>query len=835
MTSETPDPSPPAEENLRVVPVLIEEEMKTSYIDYAMSVIIGRAIPDVRDGLKPVHRRTLYAMWEEGNTHDKAYRKSAKAVAATMGNYHPHGDSAIYDTLVKMAQPFNYRAMLVDGQGNFGSIDGDAAAAMRYTEARLTRYAEDLLVDLDKDTVDFIPNFDGSRNEPTVLPAKIPNLLVNGSSGIAVGMATNMLPHNLREVCAAVTYFIDHPEATVPDLMQFLPGPDFPTGGVITGNEGIVAAYETGQGKVVCRGVADIEDPEGRVPKIIITEIPYQVNKARLIEHIAELVKEKRIEGISELRDESDKEGLRVVLELKKGTYPNVILNQLYKHTALESAYGIINLAIVDQQAKILGLRGLLGEFVQHRIEVTRRRCEFELKKAQERIHILLGLLIALERIDEVIATIRASDSGDTAKSALIEQFTLTEKQAEAILQMQLRRLAALEQAKIRDEREALEKEARRLTEILSDEIQIRAVIKEEITGVSLLHGDERRTKITGESILLDREDLIEDKPVLVSITTQNYIKRIDLDTYRQQRRGGKGIAGMGTKDEDAVDNVFIASMHDYLLCITNAGRLYWLKVYGIPEGSRVAKGKPIVNLLNIRDELVTAIIPIREFRPDRYILFATRSGQVVKVPLDEFSRPRTTGINAIKLREGDTLVDVLQSDGTMELILTTKKGQSLRFHEQAIRPVGRGAMGVRGIRLREGDLLQVVTVVGRDQLLLTVTARGYGKRTHFDEFRGHGRGTMGVRNILTDRVGDEVVTTCSVRDDDEVILMSASGNVMRTKVSDISVQKRSTRGVRVMALNAGDRLIGLAVVEKDLETSQAPQESSSAEDNKTD
>ncbi len=818
MTSEGPGPAENVDEEKRVIPVLIEEEMKTSYIDYAMSVIIGRAIPDARDGLKPVHRRTLYAMWEEGNTSDKPYRKSAKAVAATMGNYHPHGDTAIYDTLVKMAQPFNYRAMLVDGQGNFGSIDGDAAAAMRYTEARLTRYAEELLEDIEKDTVRFTPNFDGSRNEPEVLPAKIPNLLINGSSGIAVGMATNMLPHNLCEVCEAVAHFIDHPEATVPELMQYIPGPDFPTGGVITGNEGILAAYETGQGKVVCRGVADIEDPDGKVPKIIITEIPYQVNKARLIEHIAEMVKDKRIEGISDLRDESDKEGMRVVIECRKGAYPNVILNQLYKHTALESSYGIINLAIVDQQAKILGLRGLMGEFVNHRIVVVRHRTEFELKKAEERIHILLGLLIALDRIDEVIATIRASESGETAREALITKFELTEKQAEAILQMQLRRLAALEQTKIRDERDALEKEAARLREILSDEKNIRAVIREEIIDVSSRFADKRRTQITGESILLDREDLIEDKPVLVSITTQNYIKRIDLDTYRQQRRGGKGIAGMATKDEDAVDNVFVAAMHDYLLCFTDAGRLYWLKVYDVPEGSRTAKGKPIVNLLNIQEELVTAIIPLREFRTDHFILFATRSGQVVKVPLDEFSRPRTSGINAIKLREGDTLVDVRQTDGTMDLILTTRKGQSLRFHEQSVRPVGRGAMGVRGIKLRSGDLLQVVTVIRPGHLLLTVTARGYGKRTEFDEFRGHGRGTMGVRNILTDRGGDEVVTTRSVEDDDEIILMSASGNVMRTKVSDISVQKRSTRGVRVMALNEGDRLIGLAVLKKETE-----------------
>ena len=793
----------------RVLQINIEEEMKTSYIDYAMSVIIGRAIPDVRDGLKPVHRRTLYAMWEEGNTSDKAYKKSARAVAATMGKYHPHGDASIYDTLVKMAQPFSYRAPLVDGQGNFGSVDGDSPAAMRYTEARLTKYAEALLTDLEKETVDFIPNFDSSTSEPTVLPCRVPNLLVNGSSGIAVGMATNMPPHNLGEVAEAVKLVIDRPDCTVDDLLARLPGPDFPTGGIIMGRAGIRSAYETGHGKLTVRGVAEIEDVETRVPKIIISELPYQVNKARLVEHIAELVKEKRIEGISDLRDESDKDGMRVVIELRKGVLPKIILNQLYKHTALESTFGVINLAISEGQPRTLGVKGLISEFLRHRVEVVRRRCEFELRKARDRLHIIDGLLIALDRIDEVIATIRGSESAEVAGRALVSQFGLSEAQAQAILQMQLRRLAHLEQTKLRDERLELLKIIERLETILSCEANVLREIRKEVVAAGKEFGNERRTQIVEDEALLDIEDLIEDRPMLVSITAQNYIKRLPLETYRAQHRGGRGVIGMATKEEDQVDNIFLASMHDYLLCFTTDGRVYWLKVYNIPEASRTSKGKAIVNLLDLKDERVTAVIPIREFREDRYLLFSTRKGQVAKVATSQFSRPRQAGINAIALREGDDLVDVKQTDGTQELILSTAKGQALRFTEGEVRPMGRGVQGVRGIKLKYGDELVATTLVEKEHLL-TITAQGAGKRTEFDEFRGHGRGTMGVRNILAGP-GNPVVATRAVSPDEEVVLITALGNVIRIRAADISVQKRSTRGVRMIRLEENDRVVGFA------------------------
>ena len=817
MTSDpgAPGATAPATD-ARVIPINIEEEMKSSYINYAMSVIIGRAIPDVRDGLKPVHRRSLFSMWEMGNTHDKPTKKSARVVGDVMGKYHPHGDAAIYDTIVKMAQPFSYRYPLVEGQGNFGSIDGDAPAAMRYTEVRLNPIAEELLHDIEKETVGFVPNFDESLEEPVVLPAKVPNLLVNGSSGIAVGMATNMPPHNLREVCSAVIQYLDTPDAPAEALMQHLPGPDFPTGGVIMGTEGIRSAYLTGQGKVTVRGVAEIEDRGGKGERIIITEIPFQVNKAKLIEHVATLVREKKIEGISDIRDESDKEGLRVVVDLKKGVIPGVILNQLYKHTSLESTFGIINLAIVENQPRYLPLTGLIHEFVQHRINVIRRRSEFDRRKAEERVHILRGLLLALDRIDEVIAAIRASDTAETARNTLVMRFGLDDAQATAILQMQLRRLAALEQKKILDEKIELEKEIARLTEILSDEKNIRREIRLELAEISSKYGDERRTRISEEVTSIEKEDMIEDKKVLVSLTKLNYIKRMDLDTYRQQRRGGRGIIGMSTKEEDFVDNVFVANTHDYLLCFTTTGRVYWLKVYDIPEGARTGRGKAIVNLLNLDNEKVTTVIPVREFRQDHFLFFATRKGMVLKVPLEEFSRPRSTGINAINLREGDELVDVKITDGTRDVLLTTRKGQSLRFHEMAVNPHHRGAMGVIGIRMRGSDTLQAVALVEKDHLL-TVTETGYGKRTEFDEFRGHGRGTMGVRNILTEFRGG-VVDAKAVSVDDEIILMSASGIVIRTKVSEISIQKRSTRGVRIMKMEEGDRVVGYAILQPELE-----------------
>jgi len=793
--------------------------MKTSYINYAMSVIIGRAIPDVRDGLKPVHRRSLYAMWEMGNTSDKPTKKSARVVGDVMGKYHPHGDASIYDTIVKMAQPFSYRHMLVQGQGNFGSVDGDAAAASRYTEVRLEKYAEALLEDLDKETVTFIPNYDESLREPTVLPARIPNLLVNGTDGIAVGMATRMPPHNLREVCSAVTHYLDNPEITVEDLLRIMPGPDFPTGGILMGVEGVRNIYSTGQGRVIVRGVATIEESEGgnRGDRILVTELPYQVNKAQWITNIAEMVKDKKIDGISDIRDESDKDGIRVVFELRKGTMSPVILNNLYKNTALESSFWASNLAIVDGQPKILNLHGLLSNFIHHRIEVIRRRSEFDLKKAMEKVHILNGLLIALSRIDAIIKAIRASDTVDTARSALIAQFGLDEPQANAILQMQLRRLAALEQQKINDEKMGLETEITRLTTLLSSEANIKDEIRRETEEIAQKFGDARRTQIALDTSDLSSEDLIEDKNVLVSITTANYIKRIDLDTYRKQRRGGHGITGMTTKDEDFVESVFVAGMKDYLLCFTNLGRVYWLKVYQIPESSRAAKGKPIVNLLNLKDEIVTTVIPIREFREDRFLLFATRFGQAIKIRLNEFSNPRSVGTNAIKIREKDQLVDVILTDGTKEIILTSRFGQSLRFHEETVRTVGRGAQGVRGMKMRGEDTVVAVTLVEKDHLL-TISDVGFGKRTEFDDFRGHGRGTMGVRNMQLERDA-VIIESRAVSDSDEIIVMTAEGIVMRTPVSEIRIIGRGTKGVRTIRLDEKDRVVGVAVVQPEIET----------------
>jgi DNA gyrase subunit A len=807
----------------RTEPISIENEMKTSFINYAMSVIISRAIPDVRDGLKPVHRRSLYGMWDMGNTSDKPTKKSARVVGDVMGKYHPHGDASIYDTIVKMAQPFSYRHMLVQGQGNFGSIDGDSAAASRYTEVRLFPYAEALLEDLDKETVKFIPNYDESLEEPTVLPAKIPNLLVNGTDGIAVGMATKMPPHNLREVCDAVGHYLDNPEITVEDLVRIMPGPDFPTGGVMMGVEGVKNYYATGQGRVVVRGVATIEESDGgnRGDRIIVTELPYQVNKAQWITGIAEMVKDKKIDGISDLRDESDKDGIRVVFELRKGTMAPVILNNLYKNTALESSFSVSNIVIMDNQPKLLNLHGLLENFVHHRIEIIRRRSEFDLRKAQEKVHILNGLLIALSKIDQIIKAIRASDTVDTARSALIAQFGLDELQANAILQMQLRRLAALEQQKITDEKIGLEAEITRLTTILSSEANIKDVIRLETKEVAAKFGDKRRTQIALDTSDLSNEDLIEDKNVLVSITSANYIKRIDLDTYRRQRRGGHGITGMTTKEEDLVESVFVAGIKDYLLCFTNLGRVYWLKVYQIPESSRVAKGKPIVNLLNLKDEIVTTVIPIREFREDKNLLFATKFGQAIKIKLNEFSNPRSTGTNAIRLKENDQLVDVILTDGSKELILTTRFGQSLRFHEETVRTVGRNAQGVRGMKLRGDDTIVAVTLLEKDHLL-TISDVGFGKRSEFDEFRGHGRGTMGVRNMQLERDA-VIIESRAVMDNDEIIAMTASGVVIRIPVSEFRIIGRGTKGVRVMRLDENDKVVGIAIVPAEMVNGDEP------------
>ncbi len=809
-----------SEENTthKTVSINIEDEMKNCFIDYAMSVIIGRAIPDVRDGLKPVHRRILYAMFhDEGNTSDKAYKKSAKAVAATMGNYHPHGDSAIYDTLVKMAQPFSYRYTLVDGQGNFGSIDGDSAAAMRYTEARLTKAAESLLEDIDKETVDFVPNFDESSQEPDVLPSRIPNLLVNGTTGIAVGMATNMMPHNLGEVCDLVYAYIDNPEMQLDEMMKILPAPDFPTGGKIMGTDGIVNAYQTGQGKVVLRGIAEIEERKKGFEQIVITEIPYQVNKASMIEKIAELVKTKVIEGISDIRDESDKDGIRVIIELKQNTQANVVLNLLYKHTQLESSFGIINLAIVDKKPKILSLVELLRYFIAHRVDVVRRRSQFDLRKAEERMHILSGLLKALDMIDVVIATIRASPEVSVAQEALVSKLGFSEAQADAILKMQLRRLAALEQQKILDETASLQLIIDKLTWILSSEENILSVVKTETSEILKAYADERRTQIdyTANNDF-NVMDLIPDEQTLVMLTTQDYIKRVPLDLYRQQKRGGRGVIGMTTKDEDSVDKVFMASTHDYLLCFTNKGRVYWLRVHEIPEGSRTSKGKAIVNLLNLTDEEVSAVIPMRDFDAQKNLLYATKKGRGGKFSQDLFSRPRTGGIIGITLLDGDELVDVVVTGGSSDVVLTTAFGQALRFSEDEVRATGRGTQGVIGIRLKfEGDYVCALTLV-ETQYLLMITDKGFGKRTEFEEFRGHGRGTQGVKSIVANFERGKVVSSLAVSDEDQVIITTAAGVVLRTQVSDISIQGRGTKGVRVIRVDSGDKVTSVAIVPPD-------------------
>ncbi|MDO9523084.1 MAG: DNA gyrase subunit A [Methanocorpusculum sp.] len=809
-----------SEENIthKTISINIEDEMKNCFIDYAMSVIIGRAIPDVRDGLKPVHRRILYAMFhDEGNTSDKAYKKSAKAVAATMGNYHPHGDTAIYDTLVKMAQPFSYRCTLVDGQGNFGSIDGDSAAAMRYTEARLTKAAESLLEDIDKDTVDFVPNYDESSREPDVLPSRIPNLLVNGTTGIAVGMATNMMPHNLGEVCDLVNAYIDNPEMQLDEMMKILPAPDFPTGGKIMGTDGIINAYQTGQGKVILRGIAEIEERKKGFEQIVITEIPYQVNKASMIEKIAELVKTKVIEGISDIRDESDKDGIRVVIELKQNTQANVVLNLLYKHTQLENSFGIINLAIVDKKAKILSLAELLRYFIAHRVAVVRRRSLFDLRKAEERMHIMAGLLKALDMIEVVIATIRASPEASVAQEALVSKLGFSEAQAEAILKMQLRRLAALEQQKIVDETTSLQLIIDKLTWILSSEENILSVVKTETAEVRSAYADERRTQIDYTANTdFNMMDLIPDEQTLVMLTTQDYIKRVPLDLYRQQKRGGRGVIGMTTKDEDSVDKVFMASTHDYLLCFTNKGRVYWLRVYEIPEGSRTSKGKAIVNLLNLTDEEVSAIIPMRDFDAEKNLLYATKKGRVGKFSQDLFSRPRTGGIIGITLLDGDELVDVVVTGGSSDVVLTTAFGQALRFSEDEVRATGRGTQGVIGIRLKyEGDYVCALTLV-ETQYLLMITDKGYGKRTEFDAFMGHGRGTQGVKSIVANFERGKVVSSLAISDDDQVIITTAAGVVLRTQASDISIQGRGTQGVRVIRVDSGDKVTGVAVVPPD-------------------
>jgi DNA gyrase subunit A len=795
-------------------PVNIEDEMRRSYIDYAMSVIIGRALPDVRDGLKPVHRRILYGMHEMGLAANKPYRKCAKIVGEVMGNFHPHGDSAIYDTMVRMAQDFSMRYILVDGQGNFGSIDGDPPAAMRYTEARLARLSQEVLADIEMETVDFTPNYDESRREPVYLPSRIPNLLVNGSAGIAVGMATNIPPHNLNEVVEAAVYFINHPEATVPDLMRFIPGPDFPTGGFIYGRGGIHQAYATGRGSLVMRARAAIEkQPRGDKEMIVITEIPYQVNKAKLIERIAELVQEKKIEGISDLRDESDRDGMRIVIELRKGEQPEVILNNLYKQTQMQTSFGVIMLAIVNGQPRVLNLGEVIRYFVDHRIEVVRRRTRYELRKAEERAHIVEGLLKALDQIDAIIKLIRASKTPAEARTGLMERFSFSLVQAQAILDMQLQRLTNLEREKLREEYESLIKRINELNEILNNERVLRNVIIQELKEVQKLYGDERRTQIVDEHAEIKLEDLITDEDVAVTVTRSGYVKRTPITTYRQQLRGGKGRIGMRTREEDFVEHLFIASTHSYLLVFTTQGKVYWLKVYEIPDVGTAGKGKGIANLVNLSsEERVRAVLAIREFTPDRFVFFATRKGIVKKTALDAFSNPMSRGIIAVTIDEGDELMGVELTGGKDQVFLGSHEGKCIRFPEDAVRDMGRQARGVKGMELEAGDCLVGMAAGGDDGLILSVTENGFGKRTRVQEYRLTGRGGKGVINVKTTERNGKVVSIMKVDEESELMIITAQGKFIRLEASKIRQAGRSTQGVKLIDLDGDDKVAATTV-----------------------
>lgn len=799
-------------QNERIRPINIEDEMKTSYISYAMSVIVQRALPDVRDGLKPVQRRIIYAMRELGLTDRSAYKKSARIVGETMGKYHPHGDSAIYDTLVRMAQDFTYRYPLINGQGNFGSVDGDSPAAMRYTEAKLALIAETMLTDIEKETVDYMPNFDGQLEEPVVLPSEIPNLLINGSSGIAVGMATNIPPHNLSEVINATVAMIDKPDIDVKGLMKYVKGPDFPTAGYICGKEGILDAYRTGRGKVIMRAVAAKEQlPQGR-EAIIITEIPYMVNKARLVEEIANLVKDKKIEGISDLRDESDRDGMRVVIELKRNENYEVILNQLYKHTRMQTTFGIILLALVDNRPQYLTLPELLMHFIDHRRQVILRRTRYDLAKAEARLHIVEGLRIAVDNIDEVIHLIRSSKTREEAATRLINTFSLSEIQAKAILEMQLQRLIALEREKLEEEYNQLLKDIDYFKKILSTPELVMKIMKEELLRIKERFGDERRTKIVSQASDLEIEDLIAEENMVVTISHSGYIKRIATSVYRRQLRGGRGVTAMGTKEEDFVEHLYIASTHHYILLFTNRGRMHWLKVYEIPQAGRASRGKAIVNLLPLeKDEYVTSMFPVAEFQEDRYLLMATRNGVVKKTVLTAYSNPRKGGINAITLDEGDSLLSVWMTTGEDYVVISTKNGMAIRFTEKDVRPMGRTARGVVGIRMEENDYV-VGMVVCRDEeaCLLTVTEKGYGKRTKVSEYRRIHRGGKGVIDIQTNERNGKVVGILETYEDDEFMMITKNGVAIRTNVADIRAISRNTQGVRLIRLEEGDEVAAI-------------------------
>ncbi len=797
----------------KVIPIDINEEMKHSYLDYAMSVIVGRALPDVRDGLKPVHRRILYAMHTLGVTPDKPHRKSAYIVGEVMAKYHPHGDSAIYDTLVRLAQDFASRYPLIDGHGNFGSVDGDAPAAMRYTEARLSKITIEMLADIDKETVDFIPNYDESGKEPVILPSRFPNLLVNGSAGIAVGMATNIPPHNLTEIIDGLVMLIDNPQMDIADLMKYINGPDFPTGATIMGREGIRSAYKTGRGTVKVRAKADIEE-NGKKTSIIVSELPYQVNKARLIEKIAELVKDKKIDGISDLRDESDRHGMRIVIELRRDANPKVILNQLYKHTQMQDTFGIIMLALVNGEPKTLNLKEILSHYLEHQKDIIVRRTKFDLRKAEERAHIVEGLRIALANIDEVIKIIRGSKSVEIAREGLTKRFDLSENQAQAILDMRLHRLTGLEREKLEAEYKELIKKIEYYRSILADEKMVLAIIKEEILAIKNKYGDKRRTIISNESTDFEDDDLIPEEDVVIVITNQGYIKRMPLDTYRSQRRGGRGINAMGIKDDDFLRHLFIATTHHYFLFFTNKGKVYRLKGYEIPESSRHARGTAIVNLLYIeKDEYITTVIPIREFDNNFYLLMGTRRGIIKKTPLSEYGHTKRDGIKALNLDDGDALVNALFTDGTVEVIIGTQNGLAIRFSEEDVRSTGRVSRGVKGISLNDQDKVVSMDLVREDSELLVVTSKGYGKRTKINEYRIQSRGGKGIINIKCTERNGLVVSLQVIKPEDEVLMISADGIMIRIKADDISLFGRITQGVMLMKLGEGDHVVAVAKV----------------------
>ena len=816
--------------NEKIIPVPIEDEMKTSYINYAMSVIVGRALPDVRDGLKPVHRRILYAMSDLGLSHAKAYKKSARIVGEVLGKYHPHGDMAVYDSLVRMVQDFSLRYPLIDGQGNFGSLDGDNAAAMRYTEARLGAISNELLQDIEKETVSFVPNFDESLVEPTVLPAKLPNLLVNGSSGIAVGMATNIPPHNLNEIVDAVMATIDNPEIAIKDLMKIVKGPDFPTGGVICGRDGIKSAYETGRGKLVVRARAAIESSEtkGKKDAIVITEIPYMVNKTNLIESIVRLVESKKVDGIYDIRDESDREGMRVVVELKKDCVHQVVLNQLFKHTQMQETFGVIMLGLVESQPRVLNLKQLIEQFIEFRVEVVRKRTQFDLDRAERRAHILEGLKIAIASLDQVIKTIRASKDPEIAKEALVKNFELTEVQAKAILEMQLQRLTALERDKIEAEYLELLKQIEYFRSVLKSKQKVLGIIKDESKEIAKKYGDERRTQIVAAETDLEIEDLIAEEDVLITISHAGYIKRLPVDTYRRQRRGGKGVTGGGVRDEeeDFIEHMFLASTHDQILFFTNKGRVYWRRTYEIPQASRQAKGKAIVNLLALgQDENIASFLQVSEFDDKHYVLMVTKNGVVKKSNLMDYSHPRATGINAIKLKDKDALIDCRLTSGKDEIFLATQQGKAIRFNEKQAREMGRTASGVRGIRLGKKDEVIAAEIVDPKATVLTVTSQGFGKKTKFQDYRLQSRGGKGIINTKVTAKNGYVVNVLTVSDEDEIIIVTEGSMVVRFPVNQIRTVGRNTQGVRVIKLKPKDEVASAMKVVAKEEAGQGAEE----------